>query len=179
MSSHCLDFFLFGWFLMKCFKAVMNKLNLSSNVTQGRLTKLTCDTQLGESFHMGNGITKLQDSGEPTKSQDKMKVSNTMFSVPFSHPVQRGSRSKQAMCSSYGSNPCQSPYTQQCMSRHCFWGPVLNIMCLYCKKTPRTCALQLYILFLNCDFITEISIISKIFAGSSPVTRYSTKRQQC
>lgn len=106
-----------------------------------------------------------------------MKVSNTRFSVPFPHPVQRCS--KQAMCSSCGSNPCQFPYIQQCMSRHCFWGPVLNTVCVYYKKTPRTWALQLCILFLSCDFITEISIISKIFAGSSPVTRYSTKRQQC
>lgn len=106
-----------------------------------------------------------------------MKVSNTRFSVPFPHPVQRCS--KQAMCSSCGSNPCQFPYIQQCMSRHCFWGPVLNIVCVYYKKTPRTWALRLCILFLSCDFITEISIISKIFAGSSPVTRYSTKRQQC
>lgn len=47
----------------------MNKLNLGSNVTQGRLTKLTRDTQLGESFHRGNGITKLQDSGESRQDE--------------------------------------------------------------------------------------------------------------
>lgn len=47
--------------------ARMNKLYSGSKVTQGRKTKLTCDTQLGEPFHMGNGVTKLQHAGEPNK----------------------------------------------------------------------------------------------------------------
>lgn len=64
ISSHSL--FCLG-FLTKYFMARMNKLYSGSKVTQGRKTKLTCDTQLGEPFHMGNGVTKLQHAGEPNK----------------------------------------------------------------------------------------------------------------
>lgn len=69
----------------------MNKWYPGSNITKGRQKQLTHYTQFSDPFEMGNGITILQHTIEPTKWQERQgKKLVTQGLASLSHIQPRG-----------------------------------------------------------------------------------------